>query len=94
MGKTIRRNNSDTSKHQHRSSIPNNVAKGMIISGQGNAQVFGDRRDKRSKDAKRSWERDYQENGYVLSELIYVLSVFSLFVLLVWVVVPFIIKFW
>lgn len=43
--------------------IRNNVARGMIVSGQGKKQVFKDRRNKRPKDAKRSWQRDQDGNG-------------------------------
>ena len=40
-----------------------NVAYGMICAGTGKAQVFKDKRNKRNKDAKKSWQRDIQVNG-------------------------------
>lgn len=49
--------------HDPRPPRASNVARGMILAGTGKKQVFGDRRRKRSKDAKRSWQRDHQENG-------------------------------
>jgi hypothetical protein len=36
----------------------------LVMLGKGSGrQVFGDRRNKRSKDAGRGWQRDYQVNG-------------------------------
>lgn len=43
--------------------IRNNVARGMITSGTGKNRVMKDRRTKRSKDARRNWQRDFQDNG-------------------------------
>lgn len=52
------------SKTKHpRPPRPSNVARGMILAGTGKKQVFGDRRRKRSKDARKSWQRDHQDNG-------------------------------
>ena len=48
MSKTVRRNSE---------------AYAMIVSGKGKKQIFADRRNKRPKDAKRSWRRDLQDNG-------------------------------
>jgi hypothetical protein len=48
---------------RHHETVRSNVARGMILSGQGRKQVFQDRRMKRSKDRKRSWENDEQSNG-------------------------------
>jgi hypothetical protein len=35
----------------------------LFIGGAAGRQVFKDKRDKRPKDAKRSWQRDNQVNG-------------------------------
>jgi len=36
----------------------------FLLGGKGTGgQKFRDRRDRRSKDARRSWKRDHQENG-------------------------------
>jgi len=40
-----------------------NVARGMILAGTGKKQVFQDRRKKRSKDARKSWQRDHENGG-------------------------------
>ena len=48
MSKTIRRNGE---------------ALAMILSGKGKKQVFQDRRNKRSKDRKKSWQQDHAVNG-------------------------------
>lgn len=37
-----------------------NVAKGMILAGTGKAQVFGDKRKKRAKDKKNSWQKEWE----------------------------------
>lgn len=38
----------------------NNVAWGMIVSGTGKGQVLRDRRERRPKDSKHSWQRDQE----------------------------------
>jgi len=57
MGKSYKQNNPDSSKHAPR----NNVAYGMITSRQGSKQIFGDRREKRSKDAGKIKRQDYDD---------------------------------
>ncbi len=61
MSKTIRSANRDdiisVPKVKDRNPL---FITGMPGSGR---QVFKDKRDKRSKDRKNSWQRDYQENG-------------------------------
>jgi len=73
-----------------------NVARGMILSGQGKAQVFKDRRDKRSKDARVMRER-LAEYGYTAAELVFLLSALfgvACFIGVVCVIVHFIAKAW
>lgn len=38
--------------------MKSNVAKGMIVAKTGIKKVFRDRRERRMKDAKRSWKRE------------------------------------
>jgi hypothetical protein len=63
MSKSIKANDEDRKKvyrqmdQEHR----NLVAMGMIVSGTGRKQVFRDRRDRRPKDARRSWENDQDQ---------------------------------
>lgn len=59
MGKSIKAND-DNRTHKK---IRSNTAFGMIASGTGVAQIFQDRRSKRSKDRKNSWQHDQEENG-------------------------------
>jgi hypothetical protein len=49
---------SDTRKDKQPKVPRNNVAWGMILAGTGKGQIMQDRRQKRSKDIKRSWKRE------------------------------------
>ena len=73
-------------KRSHR----NHVAMGMIISGTGHKQIFADRRNKRSKDARKRREM-MQEEGYTLIE-----GLATLVALAFWICIGyhFITKFW
>jgi len=55
MGKSIKAND------DNRKPIRNNVAYGMIASSTGIKQIFQDRRSKRSKDRKNSWQHDHKD---------------------------------
>lgn len=56
MGKTYKDDNGNKK-------VParNNVAMGMIVSGQGKKQIFRDKRDRRAKDRKNSWQHDHEQ---------------------------------
>ena len=56
MGKSIKAND------DNRKPIRNNVAYGMIASSTGIKQIFQDRRSKRSKDRKNSWQHDHKDS--------------------------------
>lgn len=51
------------SNHKRPANSGSDEARAMILSGRGKAQVFADRRNKRSKDARRSWKREDWANG-------------------------------
>jgi len=55
MGKSYKANDDNHSSRR------NNVARGMIETNQGKKQVFRDKRDRRLKDYKRSWECDQED---------------------------------
>lgn len=59
MGKSIKANDDN---HTDRKIPRNNVAWGMIVSGQGKAVVFQDKRSKKNKDRKNSWQSDSEDN--------------------------------
>ena len=63
MGKTYRSNEDGNGDFKIRlPKIKNRNPIAMTGHGSG-GQVMKDRRDKRSKDHRRSWEHDYSENG-------------------------------
>jgi len=59
MGKSIKANDDN---HTDRKPMRNNVAYGMICARTGISQTFADKRSKRSKDRKNSWQRDSEDN--------------------------------
>ena len=55
---------SECRRHESSKKAPkaprNNVAYGMIMAGTGKGQTLRDRRERRPKDAKHSWQRDQE----------------------------------
>ena len=76
-------------KRSHR----NHVAMGMIISGTGHKQIFADRRNKRSKDARKRREM-MQEEGYTLIEGLATLVALAFWINVFCIAYHFITKFW